>query len=98
VLVPRQGSGAIDKRLASRGISIEWNEFTSSPPLLEALGAAPSISARPGDVPPLFAQAAGGDLLYVAATKGRDRRLGDPGQERLADRDAGRPQGQERCL
>ena len=43
----------------------------------------------------MFAQAAGGDLLYVAAHQGCGRRLGDPGQEGQPDPDAGRPQGQE---
>lgn len=70
VLSLAKGAGVIDARLKSRGISIEWNEFTSGPPLLEALGAAAIDFGSTGDVPPLFAQAAGGDLLYVAATKG----------------------------
>ena len=75
-----------------------WNEFTSGPPLLEALGAGALDFGSTGDVPPLFAQAAGGDLLYVAADQGRGRRLGDPGQEGQPDQDACRSQGQERRL
>ncbi len=65
-----KSAGAIEKRLAPRGISVQWNEFTSGPPLLEALGAGALDFGSTGDVPPLFAQAAGGDLLYVAASKG----------------------------
>lgn len=61
-------SGAIEKRLAPRGITVTWAEFTSGPPLLEALGANALDFGSTGDVPPLFAQAAGGDLVYVAAT------------------------------
>jgi sulfonate transport system substrate-binding protein len=70
VLALAKASGAIEKRLAARGINVQWNEFTSGPPLLEALGAGALDFGSTGDVPPLFAQAAGGDLLYVAATKG----------------------------
>jgi sulfonate transport system substrate-binding protein len=65
-----KASGAIEKRLQPLGITVSWNEFTSGPPLLEALGASALDFGSTGDVPPLFAQAAGGDLLYVAATKG----------------------------
>jgi len=70
VLSLAKGAGTIETRLAARGISVQWNEFTSGPPLLEALGAGALDFGSTGDVPPLFAQAAGGDLLYVAATKG----------------------------
>ncbi|WP_421762360.1 aliphatic sulfonate ABC transporter substrate-binding protein [Devosia sp.] len=65
-----KADGSIEKRLADRGIAVSWNEFTSGPPLLEALGANAIDFGSTGDVPPLFAQAAGGDLVYAAATKG----------------------------
>ncbi|UJW84676.1 aliphatic sulfonate ABC transporter substrate-binding protein [Devosia sp. SL43] len=65
-----KNSGAIEARLAPRGITVTWAEFTSGPPLLEALGANALDFGSTGDVPPLFAQAAGGDLVYVAATQG----------------------------
>jgi sulfonate transport system substrate-binding protein len=65
-----KASGAIEARLAPRGIAVTWAEFTSGPPLLEALGANALDFGSTGDVPPLFAQAAGGDLVYVAASAG----------------------------
>jgi len=65
-----KNSGAIEARLAPRGITVTWAEFTSGPPLLEALGANALDFGSTGDVPPLFAQAAGGDLVYVAASAG----------------------------
>jgi len=65
-----KNSGAIEKRLAPRGITVTWAEFTSGPPLLEALGAHAIDFGSTGDVPPLFAHAARGDLVYVAATPG----------------------------
>jgi sulfonate transport system substrate-binding protein len=70
VLALAKARGAIEARLADRGIAVSWAEFTSGPPLLEALGANAIDFGSTGDVPPLFAQAAGGDLVYVAATKG----------------------------
>lgn len=65
-----KNAGAIEKRLEPRGITVTWAEFTSGPPLLEALGANAIDFGSTGDVPPLFAQAARGDLVYVAATPG----------------------------
>ena len=70
VLPLAKASGALEKRLAAKGVSVEWNEFTSGPPLLEAVGAGALDFGVSGDVPPLFAQAAGGDLLYVGAYRG----------------------------
>lgn len=69
ILAIAKQQGAIEKRLSSRGISVQWSEFSSGPPLLEALGANALDFGPTGDVPPLFAQAAGGDLLYVGTYK-----------------------------
>lgn len=63
-------SGALEKRLEARGIKVTWSEFTSGPPLLEALGANAIDFGTAGDIPPLFGHAAGGDIVYVAASKG----------------------------
>jgi sulfonate transport system substrate-binding protein len=70
VLALARRTGALEKRLDAKGVSIEWNEFTSGPPLLEAVGADALDFGVTGDVPPLFAQAAGGNLLYVGAYRG----------------------------
>ncbi|MBW9056196.1 aliphatic sulfonate ABC transporter substrate-binding protein [Rhizobium mesosinicum] len=70
VLPLAKASGALEKRLEAKGVKVEWNEFTSGPPLLEAVGAGALDFGVSGDVPPLFAQAAGGDLLYVGAYRG----------------------------
>ena len=70
ILALAKAAGAIETKLGERGIAVEWSEFTSGPPLLEALGANALDFGSTGDVPPLFAQAAGGDLVYVAASKG----------------------------
>lgn len=70
VLALAKSQGALEKRFADRGISVTWSEFTSGPPLLEALGAGALDFGPTGDVPPLFAQAARGNLLYVGTYRG----------------------------
>jgi sulfonate transport system substrate-binding protein len=70
VLALAKKTGALERRFADRGIAIEWSEFSSGPPLLEALGAGALDFGPTGDVPPLFAQAAGGNLLYVGTYLG----------------------------
>ncbi len=67
ILVKSQG--VLEKRLQPQGISVEWKEFPSGPPLLEALNVG-SIDLGPtGESPPIFAQAAGTDLVYAAAVE-----------------------------
>jgi sulfonate transport system substrate-binding protein len=70
VLALAKKTGALERRLAGQGLSVTWSEFSSGPPLLEALGAGALDFGPTGDVPPLFAQAAGGNLLYVGTYKG----------------------------
>ncbi len=70
VLALAKRRGAIETRLADKGITVSWSEFTSGPPLLEALGAGALDFGATGDVPPLFAQAAGGQLYYVGTYRG----------------------------
>jgi len=51
---------------ALRPITLEWVEFPSGPPLLEALNAGAVDIGATGDAPPIFAEAAGAPLKYVA--------------------------------
>lgn len=46
---------------------IRWVEFPAGPQMLEALNVGSIDLGSTGDIPPLFAQAAGADLLYVGA-------------------------------
>jgi sulfonate transport system substrate-binding protein len=48
---------------------IEWSEFASGPPLLEALNAGAIDIGATGDTPPIFAAAAGSKLALVAVTR-----------------------------
>lgn len=58
--------GTLDRRLAASGIDIRWTEFPAGPQLLEALNVGSIDFGTVGEAPPIFAQAAGADLLYIA--------------------------------
>jgi sulfonate transport system substrate-binding protein len=58
--------GDLEKRLAPQGISVKWTEFPAGPQLLEALNVGSIDFGTVGEAPPIFAQAAGADLVYVA--------------------------------
>jgi aliphatic sulfonates family ABC transporter substrate-binding protein len=59
--------GLLEKRLAAQGVSVQWVEFQSGPPLIEALNAGAIDFGYTGDTPPIFAQAAGVNFVYVAS-------------------------------
>ncbi len=54
------------KALASSGTTVTWTEFPAGPPMLEAMNAGSIDFGYTGEAPPIFAQAAGTPLLYVA--------------------------------
>ncbi|MCW7537140.1 sulfonate ABC transporter substrate-binding protein [Aquabacterium sp. A7-Y] len=58
--------GDLEKRLAPQGISVKWTEFPAGPQLLEGLNVGSIDFGTVGEAPPIFAQAAGADLVYVA--------------------------------
>jgi aliphatic sulfonates family ABC transporter substrate-binding protein len=89
LLIAKQ-QGTLAKRLAPLGVSVSWVEFQSGPPLLESLNAGALDIGETGDTPPIFAQAAGANLVYVAAAPDAGRRSGilvhaDGGIAKLAD-------------
>jgi sulfonate transport system substrate-binding protein len=57
----------LEDALKPRGIEVKWVEFAFGPPLLEALNTSNIDFGYTGDAPPIFAQAARANLLYVAA-------------------------------
>jgi sulfonate transport system substrate-binding protein len=65
-LVLLKSSGALEKRLAAQGVKVQWTEFPAGPQLLEGLNVGSIDFGTTGETPPVFAQAAGADLLYVA--------------------------------
>lgn len=59
--------GTLEKRLEPLGVKLSWHEFTSGLPLLEALNLDNlDFSADVADTVPVFAQAAGAQLTFVA--------------------------------
>ncbi|WP_280151623.1 sulfonate ABC transporter substrate-binding protein [Piscinibacter sp. XHJ-5] len=58
--------GDLEQRLAPQGIAVKWTEFPAGPQLLEGLNVGSIDFGTVGEAPPIFAQAAGADLVYVA--------------------------------
>ncbi|WP_146687362.1 aliphatic sulfonate ABC transporter substrate-binding protein [Bradyrhizobium canariense] len=62
-----KANGELEKALAPLGISVSWHEFTSGLPLLEAVNVGSiDFGADVADTVPIFAQAAGAKMAYVA--------------------------------
>ena len=66
LMAERQRRG-LETLLNPLGIEVQWTEFQFGPPALEAMRVGGVDLALVGDTPPIFAQAAKSDLLYVAA-------------------------------
>ena len=69
VLVITRQQAILEKKFAARQIGIKWIEFTSGPPLLEAMSAGSVDIGSVGDTPPIFAQAANANIVYVAGSR-----------------------------
>jgi sulfonate transport system substrate-binding protein len=65
-LVLLKGRGTLEDKLKPLGYSVSWTEFPSGPPLLEALNVGAIDFGIAGETPPIFAQAAGAPLVYLA--------------------------------
>ena len=65
-LVLLKNKGTLEARLKALGYGVSWAEFPSGPPLLEALGVGAIDFGIAGEAPPIFAQAAGAPIRYVA--------------------------------
>jgi NitT/TauT family transport system substrate-binding protein/sulfonate transport system substrate-binding protein len=68
LLIAKQ-QGVLEARLKPLGVEVKWSEFSFGPPLLEALNVGSVDYGTTGDAPPIFAQAARANLLYVAAVE-----------------------------
>jgi len=66
VLVIARQQGVLEQRFAKYGTAVKWIEFTSGPPLLEAMNVGSVDVGATGDSPPIFAQSAGAAIVYVA--------------------------------
>jgi sulfonate transport system substrate-binding protein len=59
----------VEDAFAPLGVDIKWIDFQFGPPLLEAINVGSLDFGYVGDSPPIFAQAAGARIRYVAAVK-----------------------------
>jgi sulfonate transport system substrate-binding protein len=86
VLLVVKQQGVLEKRLARSGIKLSWVEFQSGPPLLEALSSGAIDIGGTGDTPPIFAQAAGARVVYLAAAPdpGKSTGILVPAESRIA--------------
>jgi len=64
-LVLAKQHGLLEQRFANT--KVQWIEFPAGPQMLEALNIGSLDIGSTGDIPPIFAQAAGADLLYIGA-------------------------------
>ncbi len=65
-LVLLKSRGWLESKLAPLGYDVTWALFPSGPPMLEALNANAVNLAFTGETPPVFAQAAGVPVVYIA--------------------------------
>ncbi|MDF5738996.1 MULTISPECIES: PhnD/SsuA/transferrin family substrate-binding protein [unclassified Nostoc] len=65
----------LEKRLEPMGIKVEWAQFVQGPQLMEGMRAGKVDVGSVGETPPIFAQVAGSDLVYVVGTQ-RNQRTG----------------------
>lgn len=62
-----KANGGLERALAPLGITVSWHEFSSGLPLLEAINIGSiDVGADVADIVPIFAQAAGAKMAYVA--------------------------------
>jgi sulfonate transport system substrate-binding protein len=70
VLMAAKANKDLETLLGPKDIGVEWTEFQFGPPMLEAMRVGSIDVGAVSDTPPVFAQAARGDLLYIAANRG----------------------------
>ncbi|MEH2112127.1 aliphatic sulfonate ABC transporter substrate-binding protein [Nostoc sp.] len=63
-----KAQGTLEKRLKPQGISVTWNEFSSTAPLLDGMGAGAIVFGAGGGTGSVFAQAGDKPFVRVAAS------------------------------
>ncbi|MCM3271341.1 sulfonate ABC transporter substrate-binding protein [Paenibacillus elgii] len=66
-----KAQGKLDQKLQEAGYTVTWTEFPGGPQLLEALNVGSIDFGHTGEAPPIFAQAAGAPLVYLAYEQAR---------------------------
>ncbi|MDZ8186994.1 MAG: aliphatic sulfonate ABC transporter substrate-binding protein [Nostoc sp. ChiSLP02] len=59
----------LEKRLEPLGVKVEWAQFVQGPQLMEGMAAGKVDVGSVGETPPIFAQVAGSQLVYVVGTQ-----------------------------
>lgn len=59
----------LEKRLSPLGVKVEWAQFAQGPQLMEAMNVGKVDLGSVGETPPLFAQAAGAQIVYVVGSQ-----------------------------
>jgi sulfonate transport system substrate-binding protein len=67
VLVIARQRTTLEDHFQPQGIAVKWVEFSSGPPLMEAMNVGSVDYGAVGDSPPIFAQAAGAAIVYAAS-------------------------------
>jgi sulfonate transport system substrate-binding protein len=65
VVLPKS-KGSLEPKLKALGFGVKWVEFPAGPALLEAINVGALDFGNTGEAPPIFAQAAGAPIRYVA--------------------------------
>src|SRR5207244_202371 len=66
VLVIARQQATLENHFKPLGIEVKWVEFSSGPPMMEAMNVGSIDYGAVGDSPPVFAQAAGAAIVYAA--------------------------------
>lgn len=66
VLVIARQRASLEEHFRPQGIGVKWVEFSSGPPMMEAMNVGSIDYGAVGDTPPVFAQAAGAAIVYAA--------------------------------
>lgn len=67
VLVIARQRATLENHFKPQGVDVKWVEFSSGPPMMEAMNAGSIDYGAVGDSPPVFAQAANAAIVYAAA-------------------------------
>jgi len=65
LLALQKAQGTLEKKLGGQGVSVKWVEFPAGPQLLEGLNVGAVDVGFVGEAPPIFAQAAGANFVYI---------------------------------
>ena len=65
LFVLQKAQGTLEKRLAPLNVDVRWVEFPAGPQLLEGLNVGSVDVGFVGEAPPIFAQAAGANFVYI---------------------------------